>query len=511
MLLRSRPGPADADGAAAEAAYEQDDEDVMLPPPDDESVLRYDCASVADRARFIPVRLAHRERKMLRLVTAALNVSEYTDKVDVLSYGSRAKRIHKQLLDVCAILSGLMVASDYRQGQKLVKDKVFADNGAWFAAVFELARRYKVMNPDKMRGDYGKLIYLLQDSNTPEIQDLLEFTCVVPLKTVVSELEAGGAGDALRDPYIGLAVAEIDARGKKRYEVQREIKKKEKAVEHIAAKYASAQMDAEDIRQCLYSVADNNSFLKFNRDPVDRMLEYLRANFDQQRPRDARNDLGIVEGRGGARLTHDHARHFAFIEQTLSLWSDILGDFFRLWYLAEEDLLDPRCMYRLQDTGQGLNRMQQARRVSSAMHGILHSCQQRCGSWVGSSVVHLGDRAVPNALMFIDKYTQVPRILGPLTNVLSQLEPGGRLAEDRKLQPYLDGAFGGAEACKQAILTDFFRHAFNGSGADNFMMAGSCIDGRLTSAWNWCSKLEKKPWYNVFKLAGFASFDGKWD
>ena len=29
-----------------------------------------------------------------------------------------------------------------------------------------------------------------------------------------------------------------------------------------------------------------------------------------------------------------------------------------------------------------------------------------------------------------------------------------------------------------------------GSGADNFFDAGSCIDGRLTSAWNWCSKLE---------------------
>ena len=47
-----------------------------------------------------------------------------------------------------------------------------------------------------------------------------------------------------------------------------------------------------------------------------------------------------------------------------------------------------------------------------------------------------------------------------------------------------------------------------GSGADNFFDAGSCIDGRLTSAWNWCSKLEKKPYYPVFKLAGFTSFDG---
>ena len=45
--------------------------------------------------------------------------------------------------------------------------------------------------------------------------------------------------------------------------------------------------------------------------------------------------------------------------------------------------------------------------MSRAMHSVLHRCQQRLGSWVGSSVVHLGDHNVPNALMFIDKYTQV--------------------------------------------------------------------------------------------------------
>jgi hypothetical protein len=28
--------------------------------------------------------------------------------------------------------------------------------------------------------------------------------------------------------------------------------------------------------------------------------------------------------------------------------------------------------------------------------------------------------------------------------------------------------------------------------ADNFFDAGSCIDGRLTSAWNWCSKVSRR-------------------
>jgi len=43
-----------------------------------------------------------------------------------------------------------------------------------------------------------------------------------------------------------------------------------------------------------------------------------------------------------------------------------------------------------------------------------------------------------------------------------------------------------------------------------FFDAGSCIDGRLTSAWNWCSSLEKKRYFPVFLLTGFVGFDGEW-
>lgn len=111
----------------------------------------------------------------------------------------------------------------------------------------------------------------------------------------------------------------------------------------------------------------------------------------------------------------------------------------------------------------------------------------------------MGDHNVPNALMFIDKYTQIYRILLPICNTLKQI-PG--LAEKPALRSYIEDEFGSVDSLMREILSDFFRHGFNGSGADNFFDAGSCIDGRLTSAWNWCSMLEKKRYFYVFLLTG---------
>lgn len=79
-------------------------------------------------------------------------------------------------------MSGLVVASDYSIGQQLVKDHDFKHNSAFFQAMFEIGRRHKIMNPEKMRSEYGKLLYILQDSNQPHVQELLEFSLVAPIK-----------------------------------------------------------------------------------------------------------------------------------------------------------------------------------------------------------------------------------------------------------------------------------------------------------------------------------------
>uniref|UniRef100_A0A7S3W3I3 Non-canonical E2 ubiquitin-conjugating enzyme C-terminal domain-containing protein n=1 Tax=Strombidinopsis acuminata TaxID=141414 RepID=A0A7S3W3I3_9SPIT len=133
--------------------------------------------------------------------------------------------------------------------------------------------------------------------------------------------------------------------------------------------------------------------------------------------------------------------------------------------------------------------------------------QVKSGGWVGSSLIHLGDSNVPNALMFIDKYSQVEHILNP---ILATLDALPKLhSSDAHIGAWIDSTFGGPNALTKSILADFFKFGFDGSGADNFFDAGSCIDGRLTSAWHWCSQLPTKPFYVVFKLAGFTSFDGQ--
>jgi len=435
-----------------------------------------------------------------------------------------------QIQQVCAILAGLVVANNFDVARKPLMERSFADNQYFFRMVFEIGRRYKILNPDKLRGSYGKLMHMLQDSIKGEVTRQLDFECVGSVKTVWSLVQNRGSGLAmLRDPLLTKATKEIYSVGKTRAEIAAESKEKSDALAELKKKYAdklpagtAAPKAAGDLGEALRggskkpeldklltedhietivaSISDHFAFQRFNREPVERMIDYLKSNFNPSKEGDF--SLEISRGRGGSCLSHSHRTQYTFVLQSLLLWREIMGNMFALWQMTEEDLLDTSSSYRLCDTGQGLNRVQHAPRVSRAMHQILHTVQSEVGNWVGLSVVHLGDRDVPNALVFIDKYTQVPRILGPLVRTLDSLPEVYNSTP--AIKTYIDTEFNGVEVLRLAIMQDFFRHGFDGSGDDG----GSCIDGRLTSCWNWCSKIEKKKYFPAFLLTGFTGFDG---
>lgn len=141
------------------------------------------------------------------------------------------------------------------------------------------------------------------------------------------------------------------AGGRPRAEIQRDIRRKEKAREMLVQRYSSSRLSEEHVLQCLYSISDNNSFLLFNRDPVDRMIAYLQHYFQPQEAEPGFS-LGISGGFEGARLTHNHQRQYNYVLQSLTLWREISHDMFKLWCLAEADLLAEGNSYRLQNTGQ---------------------------------------------------------------------------------------------------------------------------------------------------------------
>mmetsp|Transcript_12407 Transcript_12407/g.18792 ORF Transcript_12407/g.18792 Transcript_12407/m.18792 type:complete len:887 (+) Transcript_12407:81-2741(+) len=469
--------------------------------------------TVKERSKYIPLRLSMGERKMLRLVEAAMLCCDYTTDVDK-QFKSSTRRTHCQLKKITSVLRGMVSSCDYGAGQRLLSidnddgedPPSFSDYDNFFRQMFEIARRHKIMNPEKMRSEYGKLIYLLQDAVSPYIKPHLSFSCKGPIETVYKFLEEKDGLAVLDDKLIDIATREILAEKKTRAQITHEIKRKEKAVSILKQKYCTRLLSSEDIHLCLYSICDNDSFLNSNRVPIDKVIGYLQHFFSPSKIEDGYS-LSIVSGQDGSRLSHSHERQFYFALQSLTLWRDIIDDMFRLWAMAEEDLLSESITYSLKDTGQGMQRVQQSPLTYKSMQRILSRVQGKVNQWIGSNVIHLGDHNVPNALTFIDKYTQVPRILSPIVTCLENLE---RICEeDDGVNTFIETGFGGVEQVKKDILYDFFKSAFDGSGADNFYDAGSCIDGRLTSAWNWCSQLPDKPFYCVFKLTGFTGFDGE--
>lgn len=503
---------------------------------------RHSDSAFVDRCKYVPLRLTESERLKLGTLIAALKVSEYTDEVDTFSRRSKSNRIVDAIHDVLCIASGLAVSGNPSKGKQLLRSDL-RENAEFFRDLFEIGRRHKIMNPSKMRSEYGKLMYMMQDAQSRGAREALGFSCVAPLKMVSTTMKDPGA---LWDERMPVATG-WHAGDKK------------------SARKELVQEYGEEIERIMDSIDDARCYEEFNVQPVDDMLRLLETRFDPKEPSAQKpaslslrqsatplvhgssnranmssddeeesddEDLSLtarrprfgsrftagisrfasgiirdIGGNGGAspKLTHSHPTQFVYVRQSLLLWREIMRNMYKLWHLADADLLGGQGGYQLWNTGQGLNRVQSCPRVAAEMRRILGRAQKESGqAWVGLSVVHLGDRDVPNALVFIDKYTQVPRILAPVALVVKAVNQ--LCLTEPAVLDYCKDAFGSPKILELEILADFFKHAFDGDGDDG----GSCIDGRLTSAWNWCSKIAKKPYFHFFSMAGFVGFDGSY-
>jgi hypothetical protein len=71
--------------------------------------------------KSIPMRLTEEERVLLNILENALDVSEYTDTVDVFARKPKSDRIISGLVDILSISSGLMVSNNLNKGEGLMK------------------------------------------------------------------------------------------------------------------------------------------------------------------------------------------------------------------------------------------------------------------------------------------------------------------------------------------------------------------------------------------------------
>ncbi|CAG8469210.1 147_t:CDS:2 [Racocetra fulgida] len=81
----------------------------------------------------------------------------------------------------------------------------------------------------------------------------------------VSQKTSNDGIELLYDEKVAIATREIKPEGKTRYQINSEIRQKERAVERLSHQYSSHKLPSDDIKTCLYSIGDNNSYLRANR------------------------------------------------------------------------------------------------------------------------------------------------------------------------------------------------------------------------------------------------------
>lgn len=463
------------------------------------------CADPISDAEHIPLRLNPHERKIQRLMRGVILASRYTEKVDSAA-ALRKNRNVIILREIVNTLTGLIVGLDMRKAAELLKDHDFTPYERDICIAVEACRRYKIMNPDLLRTDYVKFLYMIQDAVQNEmVREAIGFSVVTDLVTVAKYSQQLGVLDMLNDSRMPLCITPVPHL-KSRATLNKCLRCKDVTVNALVKDYASKQhLMSDRVEIVVRSLNDANCFSNDNVASTEKLLELLKRYFSPTSSNEMSN-LAIEDGNDGSRLTHNHACQYSFVLQSLTLWKNICRKIYALWTISEEDMLNPNERYELRETGQGLQRVQKAPNLYRAVQKILEETKKELGEWVGSERIHIGDDQVPNAFYFIDKYGQVSRIIVPILRTLSGID--ARSSQDAHYLTYLQQVWGGVEGAKYAILRDFFRHGFDGSGGDNMNDAGSCVDGRLTSAWNWCNNIRSKPFYPLFILSGFSSFDG---
>lgn len=458
------------------------------------------------------LRLSDIERQKLHLVVAALKVSEYTDDVEAFTYRSisRDNQMIASAAEIFDTITGLAIAS--RAVPHSVRSALQGVNTSLeclepvLEELFEILRRHKRLNPYENRSEYGKLVMLLQDVQSASVRKRLGITStlVIPLKTVGSALAAQGLP----------AFTEDDEALIKRDFVKQSGERKAAGLQTLIKHFGGEDSDKQQtVECCLRSIDDVYHFLKGNIQALVTLQGILRDEFMKMKPSDPFN-ISIVNGRGGSCFSQEHDKHCFYVLESLSLWELTQRRILDLWEASEADMLvDGQGRYDIVNTGQGFHRMCRAPKSYAIMSHCVSTTESRMGGWVGIKVIHLGDRDVPNPLVFIDKYTIIPRIVQPVVQTIQALEhifecgdgdgSGAEHITYPGLRNLLRAKYKSYENLRLMILSDFFKHAFDGSGDDG----GKCIDGRLTSAWNWCHQLDKKTYYDAFVLTGFNGFD----
>ena len=60
-------------------------------------------------------------------------------------------------VQITRFLSGLVLAVDYQKGMVMIEERGYSEHEGFFQDVLEIARRHKIMNPEKMRTEYAKV------------------------------------------------------------------------------------------------------------------------------------------------------------------------------------------------------------------------------------------------------------------------------------------------------------------------------------------------------------------